>query len=482
LSLWGGAFEGQGGRDDAVFRAFNDSLRFDRRLIEHDVQGSIAWAAALGRAKIITEADRAAIENGLRAVLESARANPAMIEASDGGGSAEDVHSFVEGELTRRIGDAGRRLHTGRSRNDQVATDVRLWCRGAIDTVLGLIRSAQLAILDLADRSGAIILPGYTHLQRAQPILAAHWCHAYVEMLERDAGRFADVRRRMNECPLGAGALAGTAYPIDRAAVAAELGFDRPTANSLDTVGSRDVVLELVSAAMICAVTLSRFAEDLIIYATAEFGLVKMSERISTGSSIMPQKKNPDALELLRGKAGRVLGALTGLAMTTKGLPLAYNKDLQEDKEPVFDALDTVAISVRIAAMVAREIAFDAERGRTAAQQGYANATDLADELVRRGEPFRVAHEIAGRIVREASSRGVAIEELPLDVLRSFSARIDGAVISAISVDTVVARRDVPGGTAPARVAAALKSARARVESACSELGLSPSTLKGPVG
>jgi argininosuccinate lyase len=427
---------------------------------------------------VITEADRAAIETGLRAVLADATANPAMVEAS----GAEDVHSFVEGELIRRIGDAGKRLHTGRSRNDQVATDLRLWCRDACDGVIAEIRALQLALIGFGERERDTIIPGYTHLQRAQPILAAHWCLAYVEMLERDAGRLRDARARLNECPLGSAALAGTAYPIDRVALAADLGFDRPTANSLDGVGSRDVVVEVLAAATICALTLTRFAEDLIVYATGEFGLIKMSERIATGSSIMPQKKNPDALELLRGKAGRVAGAFTALAMTTKGLPLAYNKDLQEDKEPLFDAIDTIAMCLRVAALVAGEVSFDRARARAAAQLGYANATDLADELVRRGEPFREAHEVAGRVVREATARGCAIEELPGDVLRSYSQRIDAAVVAAIALDAVVGRRDVPGGTAPGRVHESLVAARRRVESGQAGLGLSPSTAKGAGG
>ena len=465
MSLWGGVFEGKGGRDDALFRAFNDSLRFDRRLLDQDIRGSIAWAAALARGGVISEDDRAAIERGLGEVLAEARANPATIDAS----GAEDVHSFVEGELIKRIGDAGKRLHTGRSRNDQVATDLRLWCRDACDALIADARAFQMALIELGERERETIIPGYTHLQRAQPILAAHWCLAYVEMIERDAGRIAAARSRLNECPLGSAALAGTAFPIDRAALAADLGFDRPTANSLDGVGARDVVVELLAAASICALTLTRFAEDLIVYATGEFGLIRMSERIATGSSIMPQKKNPDALELLRGKAGRVVGALTAMAVTTKGLPLAYNKDLQEDKEPLFDAVDTLAMSLRIAALVAGEISFNGPRARAAAQRGYANATDLADELVRRGEPFRVAHEIAGRVVREAAAKGVAIEELPIDVLRSFSPRIDAAVMAAIALDAVVARRDVPGGTAPARVHAALRAARDRIEAFGSE-------------
>lgn len=482
MTLWGGVFGasdggGRGGRDDALFRAYNDSLRFDRRLLAQDITGSLAWAAALARAGIITAADHADIDRGLREILVAAAADPSIIDAS----GAEDVHSFVEGELIKRIGDAGKRLHTGRSRNDQVATDLRLWCRDAIDTLAANLRHLQLALLDLAERSINTIIPGYTHLQRAQPVLAAHWCLAYTHMLERDAARLAGARARLNECPLGSAALAGTAYPIDRESLARDLGFDRPTPNSLDAVGARDAVLELLADLTICAVTLTRFAEDLIVYATGEFGLIRMSERIATGSSIMPQKKNPDALELLRGKAGRVLGAFTALTLTSKGLPLAYNKDLQEDKEPLFDACDTMAASLRVAAMIAREVDFNADRCRAAAQLGYANATDLADELVRRGEPFRTAHEISGRIVREATARNCAIEELPLDVLRSFSRRIDQAVLDAVALDAVVARRDVSGGTAPARVRQSLKAARTHIESARVNLGLSPQSAEGAV-
>ncbi len=463
MTLWGGVFGEEGGAQglDPLFRRFNDSLPVDRALIEHDVRGSVAWAGALRDAGVLSGEECTRLQNALVGVLEDVRARPSILDEADD----EDVHAFVERLVTERAPDVGPKLHTGRSRNDQVATDLRLFVRAESARRIEEIRALQGTLLDLAEREIATPFPGYTHLQRAQPILFAHWALAYAEMLERDASRLADASRRAGACPLGAAALAGTAYPIDRDALARSLGFDRPCANSIDAVASRDFVIETLSALAQSALTLSRMAEDLIVYASPEFGFVRMSERVSTGSSIMPQKKNPDALELIRGKAGRVVGALVSLMTTVKGLPLAYNKDLQEDKEPLFDAMATCSMVLRVASVAVEGLEVDRQRALAAAQLGYANATDLADFLVERGVPFRRAHEISGRAVRRASDEGVALEALPLETLRSLAPEITEDVFARISLDAVLARRDVPGGTAPGRVREALAAARARLES-----------------
>ena len=461
MSLWGGVFSSDGPGLDPLFKRFNDSLPFDRALIEHDIRGSIAWAGALRGAGVLSGDECERLRSALSAVLEEVRARPALLA----GATDEDVHSFVERLVTEKAGDVGRKLHTGRSRNDQVATDLRLYARAEAAHRVAEIRALQGALLDLAEREADIAFPGYTHLQRAQPILFAHWCLAYVEMLERDAGRLEAGAARAGECPLGAAALAGTAYDIDRVALARDLGFDCPCVNSLDAVASRDFVIETVSALAQCAITLSRMAEDLVIYASQEFALVRMSERVSTGSSIMPQKKNPDAMELIRGKAGRVVGALMSLMTTVKGLPLAYNKDLQEDKEPLFDAMVTIAMCLRVAAVAVEGLEINRERALEAAQLGYANATDLADYLVERGVPFRKAHEIAGRVVRHAAGEGLPIESLPLEKLQTFAPEISEVVFDRISLGAVLGRRNVPGGTAPVRVRDALGQARARLQS-----------------
>lgn len=462
MTLWGGVFEGGGAARAPLFRRFNDSLRYDRALLAQDITGSIAWAGALHRAGILDHDECARLTSALEELARAVAADPDFApDAED-----EDVHSLVERLLVERLGPLGKKLHTGRSRNDQVSTDLRLWCREEIDTRIGEIRAVQASIIAAAERHRHAILPGYTHLQRAQPVLFAHWCLAYVEMLERDAERLADARSRLNLCPLGAAALAGTAYPIDREQIARDLGFDGITPNSLDTVSDRDFVLETLSALATIGVHLSRCAEDLIIYATGEFAFVSMDESVTTGSSIMPQKRNPDALELIRGKAGRVIGAWVSLATTLKGLPLAYNKDMQEDKEPLFDAMETTSMCLGIMAIVFSGLTMHEERTRHAAMLGYANATDLADYLVGKGVPFRDAHEFSGRAVRLAQSRSVAIEELPIADLRVIAPEIEPDIYDRISLDAVLARRDVPGGTAPARVHAALVAAKERIEAA----------------
>jgi len=451
--LWGGRFtEGP----DKTFAKFNDSFRFDRRLFVADVSASIAHANGLKQAQVITASERDAIVEGLKHMLEQEALNDAYFDDS----TAEDVHSFIEGKLIHLIGDAGRKLHTGRSRNDQVATAFRLWLRYEIDAIDNLLATAQGSLLAVAERHQAAVLPGYTHLQRAQPVMWAHWCLAYFEMLKRDRERLADARKRVNILPLGSAALAGTSFPIDRESVAAELGFDRVTANSLDAVSDRDFAVEFAGACSLIMVHLSRLAEDLIIYCSQEFGFVTLSDSVSSGSSLMPQKKNPDALELLRGKAGRVFGHQMGLLTTIKGLPLAYNKDMQEDKEAIFDTVDTVSISLRAAAIVLDNTTVNEESTREAATKGYLNATELADYLVKKGIPFRTAHAAVGTAVLFAIEKGCELHELSTEELKRFSDVIGDDVFKALDLDTTLAAKGRKGGTSPARVNEALAAAK----------------------
>lgn len=450
----GGRFEGAA---DAMFRAFNDSLRFDWRLAEADVTGSIAWAEALHEARVLSASELAQITRALEDVREEVSQH--LLPPLDSG--AEDVHSWVEMRLVAMVGNLGKKLHTGRSRNDQVATDLRLWTRGEIAARRAEIRDLQLALIEIGEREARAPFPGYTHLQPAQPIVFGHWCLAYVEMLSRDAERFAGADARADACPLGCAALAGTAYPIDRAKLAARLGFSRPCANSLDAVSDRDFVVEALAAAALCAVHLSRFAEDLIVYASREFGLVAFDDGVTSGSSLMPQKKNPDALELIRGKAGRIFGAHAGLLMTLKGTPLTYNKDQQEDKEPIFGAMDQLSMCLRVAARVVRGMTLHREACRAAAAAGYTNATELADYLVRRGVPFRDAHTQAARVVNEAVAQGLALEAMPLEMIRTHAPAAGEDVYSHLTIEAALARRAVHGGTSPERVGEALAAARA---------------------
>lgn len=456
MALWGGRFE-EG--PDALFRAFNDSLRFDKRLLEQDVEGSIAWAAAIARVGVISETERANLEEALRAILIEVKANPGLIDRA----TDEDVHSFVERLLVERIGALGKKLHTGRSRNDQVATDLRLWTARCIgSSLLPAVREARTALLRLAERELESVLPGYTHLQRAQPILWSHWALAYAEMLERDAERFTQSLARTRVSPLGSGALAGTAYPVDREQIASDLAFTRASRNSLDAVSDRDFALDTLNACVLCAVHLSRLAEDLIIYSTGEFAFVEMSDRWASGSSLMPQKKNPDALELIRGKVGRIVGAQATLTTTLKGLPLAYNKDLQEDKEPLFDATDNLALCLRVLPGVLDGMKINRDACRRAAEGGHANSTDLADYLVDKGVPFREAHETAGKVVRLALSRGVAIEKLPLSEIRALAPQAQEDLFQRLSLDAIIAKRNTPGGTAVNQVRDQLNAAHNR--------------------
>ena len=446
--LWGGRFEG---KIDPGFAEFNNSFRFDRRLFEVDVVASIAYCQALENAGVITAAEGNQIRTGLNTILKS---------GVDENHKAEDVHSFVEARLIELIGDVGRKLHTGRSRNDQVATDFRLWIRGSIDDLNEIIRDAQASLLDFADTHRDVVIPGYTHLQRAQPVLLAHWALAYFEMLARDRERLSDVRRRVNVLPLGSAALAGTAFPINREDLAKSLGFDDVSRNSLDAVSDRDFCVEFLSACSLIMVHLSRLAEDVILYATSEFGFFELGDAIATGSSLMPQKKNPDSMELVRGKAGRVFGDLLALLTTLKGLPLAYNKDMQEDKEAVFDAFDTVSSSLRVTATVFKNLSVNKERALAASSGGYMNATELADYLVRKGMPFRDAHEVVGKVVRRAIELGSELEQLSLAELQSFSTLFAEDVHIALSLDQTLRSKSQTGGTSPETVASAIATAR----------------------
>jgi argininosuccinate lyase len=452
-NLWGGRFTGKA---DARFAEFNRSFGFDRRLLEVDVRASIAHCEALRHAGVLNDDEAARIKNGLQAILDRAATDAGYLDESP----SEDVHSFVEARLVQLIGEAGRKLHTGRSRNDQVATDLRLWLRDEIDRLRERVRTAQGALLDLAEAHAIAVLPGYTHLQRAQPVLLAHWCLAYFEMLARDGERLSEARRRVNVLPLGSAALAGTSYPIERERVARELGFERVSRNSLDAVSDRDFCVEFASAASLIMLHLSRLAEDIIIYATAEFGFFELSDAVATGSSLMPQKKNPDSMELVRGKAGRVFGHLAGLLATLKGLPLAYNKDMQEDKEAVFDTVDTTLAALEVTTTVLGNLRVREDRAREAAARGYMNATELADYLARKGTPFREAHDTVGRIVLHAIERGVELDALPLEEMREFSVFIEEDVYEALSLEQTLATKQQTGGTAPARVAEAIRTAR----------------------
>jgi argininosuccinate lyase len=452
---WAGRFSAP---TDAFVEAFTASIDFDRRLYRYDIAGSIAHATMLARQGILSDAERDAIVSGLEAVR-------ARIDAGDFAWSIplEDVHMNVESALTVAIGDAGKRLHTGRSRNDQVATDVRLWLRDEVDTIREAILRLQRTLLDLAEREAETLMPGFTHLQVAQPVTFGHHMMAWLEMLERDRERLADCRRRINVMPLGAAALAGTTYPIDRQFTARLLGFERPAENSLDAVSDRDFAIEFTAAAAILMMHLSRFSEELILWSSAQFGFVELSDSFCTGSSIMPQKKNPDVPELVRGKAGRIFGHLMGLLTLMKGQPLAYNKDNQEDKEPLFDTVDNLKGCLKVYADMMANLSCDRERMRAAAAQGFSTATDLADYLVRKGLPFRDAHEVVGQAVALGVREGRDLAELTLEELRGFSPHIDSDVYAVLTLDGSVAARDHLGGTAPRQVRAAIARARQRL-------------------
>lgn len=451
MALWGGRFKGQ---PSLQFKKFNDSLPVDYRMAVQDIVGSIAWAGAIHSVGIIDDNELVELTAALHELKASVEENPQQILGSD----AEDIHSWVEIALIEKTGDLGKKLHTGRSRNDQVATDLKLWCKETGGELLFALVNLQQAMLNLAEREKDTVLPGYTHLQRAQPITFGHWCLAYVEMFNRDIGRLKDALYRLDVSPLGSGALAGTAYPIDRNKLAHNLGFRTATLNSLDAVSDRDHVIELLASASISMMHLSRFAEDLIFYNSGEAGFVEMSDLVSSGSSLMPQKKNPDACELIRGKAGRVFGSLTGMLTTMKALALAYNKDMQEDKEGLFDALDTWQECMEMAVLVADGLKVNRSRTLAAAQQGYANATELADYLVSKNIPFREAHHIVGEVVLAAIDKGLPLEDLTLTQLQVYSDKIAQDVYQHLSIESTLDKREALGGTSRGQVEQALAS------------------------
>jgi argininosuccinate lyase len=453
--MWGGRFADG---PSALMREINVSIGVDKRLWREDIAASKAHVEMLAAQGIVSAKDGDAILKGLERIAleyeaEGVHEDPAL----------EDIHMHVEHRLTELIGPTAGRLHTARSRNDQVATDFRLWVRSAMDEVETQLAAFQRVLVRRADEHAESVMPGFTHLQSAQPVTLGHHLMAYFEMLRRDRSRFQDARARINESPLGSAALAGTSFPLDREATAEALGFDRPTANSLDAVSDRDFALDYLMAAAQCSLHLSRLAEELIIWASQPFGFVQLSDEFSTGSSIMPQKRNPDAAELVRGHAGRIAGAMTSLLITMKGLPLAYSKDMQDDKPPVFEAHDLLTISIQALAGMVETSRFNLEKMQAAAEAGFSTATDLADWLVRvAGVPFREAHHITGRAVKLAEERGVGLAELELDALRQIDARIDASVFDVLSVDASVRSRTSYGGTAPERVREQVARARER--------------------
>jgi argininosuccinate lyase len=453
VKLWGGRFDEP---TDAFVEAFTASIGFDQRLYREDIAGSIAHARMLAKVGVLTTDECDKIVQGLNTILlDIERGDFAWVVAY------EDVHMNIEARLIDRIGDVGKKLHTGRSRNDQVATDVRLHLRAAIDRIQLELKRLRSGLVDLADREADTVMPGFTHLQVAQPVSFGHHLLAWYEMLTRDAERLVDVRRRVNVLPLGSAALAGTSYPLDRAYVAEQLGFEGVSRNSLDAVSDRDFAIEFLSAAALTMMHLSRMSEELVLWTSAQFGFVDLPDRFCTGSSIMPQKKNPDVPELVRGKTGRVYGDLFALLTLMKGQPLAYNKDNQEDKEPLFDAIDTLLGSLRAFADMIPALQPNRDRMRTAARQGFSTATDLADYLVRLGIPFRDAHEIVGRAVRHAQNEGCDLADLSLTVLQGFSAKITEEVFSVLTLEGSLAARNIEGGTAPAQVRKQVALARA---------------------
>lgn len=456
MKMWSGRFRQQ---LDPEFERWQRSFPFDRRLLGYELDASRAHARALENAGILSEEELASILFGLDKIADRAKASAGFVEDSE----AEDVHHFVEKRLVEFIGETGYKLHSGRSRNEQIATDLRLYVRAAIDQLREGLAELLETLLSRAESAGTAAMPSYTHLQRAEPVLVAHWLLAYTAMFERDAARLADCRKRANLCPLGSGAIAGATLAIDREAVAAELGFEAPTPNSIDATSDRDFAIEFVNVLALLAAHLSRWAEEMILFSTQEFGFVQLPEAFSTGSSAMPQKKNPDLLELIRGKSGRIAGAATSLLVATKGLPLAYNKDLQETQEPLFDAAETALALVALASSWMRAVEFDYGRMQSAAQSGFMNAWAAATYLVRRGVPARLAHEIIGKAVRRCLEKSCELHQLDLAELRELSAAFGTDFYSQVTLESVIAIHDVPGGTAPERVKDSLAEARQAV-------------------
>jgi argininosuccinate lyase len=458
MKMWSGRFRKP---LDTEFERWQKSFDFDRRLLKHELAASSAHAHALKDAGILSSSELIAILQGLEKIGELAAASSEFLEDSE----AEDVHHFVEKQLVALIGDVGYKLHSGRSRNEQIATDLRLYVRAAIDQQRTDLAAFAGVLLQRAEQAGNAAMPAYTHLQRAEPVLVSHWLLAYVEMFLRDAERLADCRKRLNVCPLGSGAVAGATLPLDRRAMAASLGFDSPTANSIDATSDRDFVLEFVNTLSMLALHLSRWAEEMILFSSQEFGFIHLPEAYSTGSSAMPQKKNPDLLELARGKAGRVIGNATALMIAVKGLPLAYNKDLQETQEPLFEAAETVMALIPLVTGWMKAVEFDYERMQQAAQSGFTNAWAAATYLVQRGVPFRLAHDQIGRAVQMCLDKKCELQGLSLDELRSVNPVFDQDFYPCLTLGSVLAIHDVPGGTAAARVRQAIAEAKHRVES-----------------
>ncbi|HNR36820.1 MAG TPA: argininosuccinate lyase [Candidatus Hydrogenedentes bacterium] len=453
--LWGGRFEK---KTDEIVERLGESVSYDARLAPWDIRASIAHARMLGDTGIISRQDAHRIVRGLESIAKDVAAGRLTWDIT-----LEDVHTNIEAELVRRIGDPGKRLHTARSRNDQIATDVRLWMRDQIDAVRGLLINLQSALIAFAEKHAGVILPGFTHMQHAQPVLLAHHILAYHEMFDRDRERFGQLRARVNVLPLGSAALAGTPHPIRREQVARELGFAAVSANSMDAVSDRDHLIEFCAAASIAMMHLSRLCEELVVWSSQEFGFIEIGDAFTTGSSIMPQKKNPDVAELVRGKTGRVYGSLIALLALMKGLPLAYNRDLQEDKEPLFDASDTLQLCLAAVARMIPAIRVNAARMAEAAREGFMEATDLADALVNAGMPFRDAHAVVGRIVLHCVRNGKRLTDLSLSEIQTFSPLFNEKIRYALDMHAIIKKRDLPGGTAPRRVMAALRRAKARL-------------------
>jgi len=457
MALWGGRFTQAA---DKRFKDFNDSLRFDYRLAEQDIEGSIGWSKALVNVGVLSAEEQQQLEVALNELLIEVRSNPQAILQDD----AEDIHSWVESKLIDKVGNLGKKLHTGRSRNDQVAVDIKLWCKQRVVELQESVRNLQRHLVQTAENTQQAVMPGYTHLQRAQPITFAHWCMAYVEMFDRDYSRLTDAYNRMNTCPLGSGALAGTAYAVDRDSLAHDLGFVFATRNSLDSVSDRDHIVELLYIASLSMAHLSRFAEDMIIFNSGEANFVELSDRVTSGSSLMPQKKNPDMAELIRGKSGRVYGHLFSLLTVMKSLPLAYNKDLQEDKEGMFDTVDTIKKSLDIMAGMLSSMTVNKEKMLVSTQQDFSNATELADYLAKKGLPFREAHEIVGKLVLECSKAGYYLQDIPLTRYQEVSSLIEGDIYQALESQTAVQKRDSLGGTGFAQIRQELERAKRQLK------------------
>jgi argininosuccinate lyase len=463
MKMWSGRFRQP---LDPDFERWQRSFGFDRRLLSQEVAASQAHARALKDADVLSSSELIAILEGLEQIAQKAATMPAFLED----GEAEDVHHFVEKQLVGLIGNTGYKLHSGRSRNEQIATDLRLYVRASIDQLRADLAEWLAVVLERAEQAGEAAMPAYTHLQRAEPVLVSHWLLAYLEMFLRDADRLADCRKRLNVCPLGSGAVAGTTLPLDRRAMAETLGFGQPTGNSMDATSDRDFVLEFASVLSLLALHLSRWAEEMILFSTQEFGFVHLPEAYSTGSSAMPQKKNPDLLELTRGKSGRVIGSAMALLVAVKGLPLAYNKDLQETQEPLFDATETVLSLLPLATGWMKAVEFDHDRMQNAAQTGFMNAWAAATYLVQRGVAFRLAHEQVGKAVQLCLEKGCELQDLPLEELKKLNPAFDQNFYSCLQLDRVLAMHDVPGGTAPARVRQALTDAKQRIGSIREEI------------